>query len=70
VLEAYERVKANKGAAGVDGQSIDDFEPGPAHAGGRAPEEKTSPTPRRSPFSLLACSASGEGRAWARPHRG
>ena len=26
VLEAYERVKANKGAAGVDGQSIDDFE--------------------------------------------
>ena len=24
--EAYERVKANKGAAGVDGMSIDDFE--------------------------------------------
>ena len=26
VWEAYKRVKANKGAAGVDGQSIDDFE--------------------------------------------
>ena len=26
VWEAYERVKANKGAAGVDGQSIEDFE--------------------------------------------
>jgi hypothetical protein len=26
VWEAYERVKANRGAAGVDGQSIDDFE--------------------------------------------
>jgi len=26
VLEAYERVKANKGAAGADGQSIEDFE--------------------------------------------
>ena len=26
VWEAYERVKANKGAAGVDGISIDDFE--------------------------------------------
>jgi Retron-type reverse transcriptase len=26
VWEAYQRVKANKGAAGVDGQSIDDFE--------------------------------------------
>ena len=28
VLEAYRRVKANKGAAGVDGQSIKDFEVG------------------------------------------
>src|SRR5260370_12861591 len=26
VLEAYQRVKANKGAAGIDGQSIEDFE--------------------------------------------
>jgi len=26
VLEAYQRVKANKGAAGNDGQSIEDFE--------------------------------------------
>ncbi len=26
VWEAYRRVKANKGAAGVDGQSIEDFE--------------------------------------------
>lgn len=26
VLEAYKRVKANRGAAGVDGQSIDEFE--------------------------------------------
>lgn len=26
VVEAYERVKANKGAAGVDGQSIEEFE--------------------------------------------
>ncbi len=26
VWEAYERVKANKGAAGVDGQSVDEFE--------------------------------------------
>ena len=26
VWEAYERVKANKGAAGVDGMSIEDFE--------------------------------------------
>ena len=26
VWEAYQRVKANKGAAGVDGQSIEDFE--------------------------------------------
>jgi RNA-directed DNA polymerase len=26
VWEAYERVKANKGAAGVDGQSVEDFE--------------------------------------------
>ena len=26
VMEAYERVKANKGAAGVDGQSIEEFE--------------------------------------------
>jgi RNA-directed DNA polymerase len=28
VWEAYRRVKANKGAAGVDGQSIADFESG------------------------------------------
>ncbi len=26
VFEAYKRVKANKGAAGVDGESIADFE--------------------------------------------
>jgi hypothetical protein len=26
VWEAYQRVRANKGAAGVDGQSIDEFE--------------------------------------------
>jgi retron-type reverse transcriptase len=26
VWEAYRRVKANKGAAGVDGQSMNDFE--------------------------------------------
>ena len=26
VWEAYKRVKSNKGAAGVDGQSIEDFE--------------------------------------------
>ncbi len=26
VYEAYKRVKANKGSAGVDGQSIEDFE--------------------------------------------
>ena len=26
VWEAYQQVKANKGAAGVDGQSIEDFE--------------------------------------------
>ena len=26
VWEAYQRVKANKGAAGVDGQSVEDFE--------------------------------------------
>jgi retron-type reverse transcriptase len=26
VWEAYKRVKANKGAAGVDGQSMNDFE--------------------------------------------
>nr|WP_316357183.1 hypothetical protein [Candidatus Neptunochlamydia sp. REUL1] len=26
VMEAYKRVKANKGAAGVDRQSIEDFE--------------------------------------------
>jgi RNA-directed DNA polymerase len=26
VWEAYENVKANKGAAGVDGQSVEDFE--------------------------------------------
>ena len=26
VWEAYQRVKANKGAAGVDGQSIEQFE--------------------------------------------
>jgi len=26
VLESYRRVKANRGAAGVDGQSIKDFE--------------------------------------------
>ena len=26
VWEAYERVKANKGAAGVDGRSVEDFE--------------------------------------------
>jgi RNA-directed DNA polymerase len=26
VLEAYQRVKANKGAAGIDGQTIEDFE--------------------------------------------
>ncbi len=26
VWEAYEHVKANKGAAGADGQSIEDFE--------------------------------------------
>jgi RNA-directed DNA polymerase len=26
VVEAYKRVKANKGAAGVDGESIADFE--------------------------------------------
>lgn len=26
VWEAYERVKANKGAAGVDRQSIEDFD--------------------------------------------
>ena len=26
VWEAYKRVKANRGAAGVDGQSIDEFE--------------------------------------------
>jgi len=28
VWEAYRRVAANKGAAGVDGQSIEDFETG------------------------------------------
>jgi RNA-directed DNA polymerase len=28
VWEAYEKVKANKGAAGVDRQSIEDFESG------------------------------------------
>ena len=26
VWEAYQKVKANQGAAGVDGQSIEDFE--------------------------------------------
>ncbi len=26
VFEAYRRVKANKGAAGIDGESIDQFE--------------------------------------------
>ena len=26
VWEAYQRVKANKGAAGVDGQSVEEFE--------------------------------------------
>ena len=26
VWEAYQRVKANKGAAGVDGQSVEQFE--------------------------------------------
>ena len=29
VWEAYRRVKANKGAAGVDGESIEEFEAGP-----------------------------------------
>lgn len=26
VLEAYERVKANRGAAGIDGESIEEFD--------------------------------------------
>ena len=30
VWEAYRRVKANKGGAGVDGESIEEFETGPS----------------------------------------
>ncbi len=43
VSEAYQRVKANDGAAGVDGESIKEFERGEAH-----PEQERFPARRHS----------------------
>jgi hypothetical protein len=42
VWEAYQRVKANRGAAGVDGQSLAAFEKCPASAGRRLPDSRVS----------------------------
>ena len=52
VWEAYQRVKANKGAAGVDGQSIADFEVDLKNNGGvgRAFRRSPSMTPAWNGF--------------------
>ena len=63
VWEAFERVKANKGAAGVDEQSIAEFEAGPG------PESVQDLEPDVVGLVLPAAGESG-GNPQGRRHRG